>query len=741
MCGLAGIAKTDGTPLTEDADDLLHRMAHAVAHRGPDEQELLRTGPVGLAFTRLSLVDPVAGSQPLWSPDEQVVLIANGEIYNHRELAAGLPGVRFKTGSDCEVLVHLYQRDGLRFLDNVRGMFAIVLWDRARDLLIFARDRFGVKPLFYHRNRERVVFGSEMKALFQDRTCPRELDWAGALADPALHGAPFFVDGPPNTWFRGIELVPAGSIVSISLRDGTSSSHQYWTFPSFTENTDMSEAEFIAAYREVFTASVRETEVSDVELGLFLSGGIDSVAVAALSTVRPRTFTAMNGSTIANGDAEYGHRAAAALGLENHQVVFATDEVPTAEQWKQLVWLLETPQCGPEIYYKRELYRYVKGTFPEIKGMLLGGGSDEFNGGYSVSMAGEGSWEDFQANLRHISLRSYGAGRPGLSAWWEQSDLSLVRGDVLLDGATAVDPYEHFFRWKYRDVQQYNCWHEDRTAAGSGIESRVPFLDHRLIELVAHVPRAMRERLTWNKRILREAMRPVVPAEFVERPKVAFFYGDGVRHTQLAFTRMLAGGGDALLEEALSGPGARMFVDIDNARATLRRLEADPGNGHVEFLLRVVNLGLLEQMAACPPSAPVDAAAAAIPVRLPVTDWAADTPRIDAEVLRRVDIDLTTVLAVADPVLLLTSPHDPQTCFVTVNGSIEYVVDAEDAPDWCRLLLAVDGTRTVASLLDEIGCGVDAVRDPLTEALELGVLTVVKEPTSNRDAASSAAAS
>ncbi|MBM0201667.1 asparagine synthase (glutamine-hydrolyzing) [Micromonospora sp. STR1s_5] len=730
MCGLAGLARIDGSALSAETDILLHQMARAVAHRGPDEQELLRSGPVGLAFTRLSLVDPVAGGQPLWSEDEQVVLIANGEVYNHRELAAGLPaGTRFRSGSDCEVLVHLYQRDGLRFLDNVRGMFAIVLWDRARNLLVFARDRFGVKPLFYHRNRDRVVFGSEMKALFQDADCPRELDWSGALADQALNGAPYFADGQPNTWFHGIELVPAGTVMTISLRDGHTRSHRYWAFPEFTENTDMSEGEFVSGYGELFAASVRETEVADVDLGLFLSGGIDSVAVAALSTVRPRTFTAINGSTIANGDAEYGHRAARMLGLDNHQVVFDVAEVPTPEQWKQLLWLVETPQCSPEIYYKRELYRYVKATFPGIKGMLLGGGSDEFNGGYTVSMAGGGSWDDFQSNLRHMSLRDHRPSQQGFAAWWEQSNHPLLQDDVLYraSAASVGDPYEQFFRWKYRDMQQYNCWHEDRTAAGSGIEARVPFLDHRMIELVAQIPRALRPNLVWNKNILRKAMRGVLPSEFAERPKVPFFYGDGVRHTQRAFVRMLTHNGDALLEEALSSPGAQAYIHADNARATLRALEADPGSGHVEFLLRVVNLGLLEQMATCPPVAPVDAREAAVPLRMPISDWDEDRARIDEQVLRRESVSSTAVLTVADNVLLLVAPQDPQVCYVAVDGTIEYVVDGSETPEWHRLLTSVDGARTLGALLGEVGCAAATVHEPLGEALDLGVLTVAGE--------------
>ncbi|KUL21339.1 asparagine synthase (glutamine-hydrolyzing) [Streptomyces regalis] len=731
MCGLAGLARTDGGALSPDADGLLRRMAHAVTHRGPDERELLRSGPVGLAFTRLSLVDPAAGSQPLHSPDGSVVLIANGEVYNHRELAAALPaGSRPRTGSDCEVLVHLYQHKGLGFLDDVRGMFSIVLWDRKLNRLVLARDRFGVKPLFFHRNRERIVFGSEMKALFEDPACPRELDWDGALTDQAINGALEFSEGMQKTWFRGIETVPPGTIRTVDLDDGSISDHVYWSFPNAGEyRDDLSAEEFIEEYAGLLSASVAECETSDAELGLFLSGGVDSAAIAALSTVRPRTFTALNGSTLANRDAEYGHRAAELLGLANHQVLFDTAQVPSAEEWKSLLWLLESPQCGPEIYYKRELYRFVKARFPEIKGMLLGGGADEFNGGYSVSMSSDGGWEQFMANIGGMALRDHLHRNRGAAAWWDQSALPLIRAEVLRGGAPPEDPYERFLRWKYRDVQQYNCWHEDRTAAGSGIEARVPFLDHRLVELSVRVPPALRERLIWDKRILRDGLDGVLPQEFIHRPKVPFFYGDGVHHTYRTFAAMLAADGDALLDEALSGPRAKEYIDADNARATLRALQDDPSSGHVEFLLRVVNLGLLEQMAGQPPRPPVEATWGPVPTELPVSDWESESAAVEARVLLHPQLHDALVPAFDDSVLLLSDRRDPLVRYVIVDGEIEYVIDGEETPAWQRLLDAVDGQRGLGELLAAAGCAIADVEEPLLQSVEFGVLTLA-EPAS-----------
>ncbi|MFD7510563.1 asparagine synthase (glutamine-hydrolyzing) [Streptomyces sp. NPDC059853] len=726
MCGLAGIARIDGCSLSEGTDSVLRAMARAVAHRGPDEVEILRSGPVGLAFTRLSLVDPLAGSQPLVSQDGSLVLIANGEIYNHRELASGFPaGTRFQSGSDCEVLLHLYQRDGLRFLNSVRGMFALALWDKRRNQLHFARDRFGVKPLFHHRNGERVVFGSEMKAVFLDHASPRELDWESALADQAMSGAPVFADGSPNTWFKEIELVPAATVVTTDLRTGAVSHHRYWEFPEFGRDDETTEVDFIRTYGELLQESVRECETADVELGIFLSGGIDSAAVAALSSIRPRSFTALNGSTLVNQDAEGGHRAAALLGLDNHQVLFDTRQIPTADEWKQLLWLLESPQCGPEIFYKREMYRFVKEQYPEIKGMLLGGGSDEFNGGYSLSIANGGSWNDFVHNIEKMSLLEDPGHHLGLGSWWDQSSRPLLRREILGQVKNRTgDPYERFFRWKYRDIQQYNCWHEDRTAAGSGIEARVPFLDHRLLELVARIPPELRPSLVWDKRILREAMRDVLPPEFTQRPKVPFFYGAGVHHTYRAFAAMLAREGDALLEEALSSPGSGTYIDVDNARATLRDLQEDPSSGHVEFLLRVVNLGLLEQMTESMPTPPVSAVPAVVPRQIVINDWEKQRPDIEAEVLHRPEIGEDTVLKLPDSVLLLASPGTPGMGYVAVNGTIEYIIDENEAPGWFGLLGSFDGVQSLGQLLSGEPQDINVARNLISDSIELGVLTV-----------------
>lgn len=733
MCGLAGLARIGGGPADAATDGLLERMARIIAHRGPDDRDLLRRGPLGLAFTRLSLVDPEGGAQPFVSADGGLAMIVNGEVYNHRDLAARLPEDSRPTGgSDCEVLMHLYRHRGLAFLDEVRGMFAVVLWDRAENRLVMARDRFGIKPLYYHRNAERVVFSSEIKALFADPATPRALDWEQALTHPMLSAAPHLEHADvPATWFRGIECVPAGRILQMDLADGAIKEHAYWTFPETEAGSDVSAEELVRDYGRIFQESVAECASADAELGLFLSGGIDSGAVAALA--RPyagqlHTFTVLSGSTYRNGDAEHAAWLADQLDLPNHQVCFDADRVPNPADWKRLLWLMEHPQTGPEQYYKHELYRYAKQARPELRGMLLGAASDEFNGGYSMDYSQGGGWDAFTATLDAMVQATALKSRPALAPWWSQTDVPLLTRD-LLASYTATgreDPYRTYLRAEYSKIQQYNCWHEDRSAAGSGVEARVPFLDHRLVELVAAVPRALRPRLLWDKQILRESMRGVLPARIVEREKVPFFYGSGVHHTHRMLLRMLQQDGGALVEEALAAPGAADALDGTAVRSLLRSLAGRSDASQVELLLRLVNLGLLARMAEDVPPPTIDTPVGPVAPRMETPEW--EAARTDVE--RRVgcDPDVSAVPAAVDGLLLLTDGPDTGTWFVAVDGAVEYVLEQGD--DWLELLRTVDGVHSVAQIADVLGRRPEQVGRQIDEAVRRGLLRLLTSPES-----------
>jgi asparagine synthase (glutamine-hydrolysing) len=722
MCGIAGTARIDGQDLGPEADALLELLADTLQHRGPDERDCLRVGPVGLAFTRLSLVDPEDGSQPLISDDGNLVLIANGEVYNHRELAAQLPsGTRLKTGSDCEVLLYLYQQHGLDFLRDVRGMFGLILFDRARNQLVLARDRFGIKPLYYHRDNRRITLSSEIKGLFADPATPRSFDWEGSLSVP-LMAASAGLGGPEIvTWFKGVEAVPAATILRIDLSDGRTHSHRYWQMPTEAEEGTSAEV-FTQRYGDLLEQSVRECATADTELGLFLSGGIDSSAVLALAASQlgdVHTFTALSGGTQVNGDAEHASWLAQNLGVHNHQVVFDRHHVPTPEEWRRLVWLAETPMTGPEIYYKHELHRFARAQRPGLRGMLLGAASDEFNGGYSDELSGGGNWESFVESLRYLDRTTHLDQHPGLRRWWSEghyffSDEALAHST----GHATTDVYQAYVASEYAKIQQYNVWHEDRTAAGSGTEARVPFLDHRLVELTAVIPARLRPRLLWDKQILRDAMRDRLPARIADRPKGPFFYGSGTWHAYHMLIRLLRSNDGELVERAVSAPGADLFLDA----AAIRGRLADFGDGEtgapgVEMLMRVVNMGLLAEMAQAPPRLE---AMSAGPVRVGLSAATTEDTGADGELFssgRGLPED--QVLALATDVQLLTDAEE--TWFLLHAGQIEYVLE-QDSPI-LRVLSLIDGQTPFDEVLAKSGVHADEVRSDLDDLFGERLLT------------------
>ncbi|WP_405527717.1 asparagine synthase (glutamine-hydrolyzing) [Streptomyces canus] len=712
MCGIACVARLDGRELGPETDSVLHEMVEILDHRGPDDRELMRDGPVGMAFTRLSLVDPAGGGQPLVSDDGSLVLIANGEVYNHRELAAGLPGdVRLRTGSDCEVLLHLYRQRGMDFLRDVRGMFGVILWDRANGQLILARDRFGVKPLYYQRDGRRIVLSSEIKGLFADPATPRGFDWARSLSVAMLPASPRFAEPDMCTWFEGVESVPAATVLRIDLRDGRTAEHRYWELPA-EQDEDADAETLIGRYGELLEASVAECATADTELGLFLSGGIDSGAVLALAAPRLdtlHTFTALTGGTHDNGDAENAEWIARELGVPNHQVVFPRDHAPSPEEWLRLLWLTETPLCGPEAYYKHELHRFARRERPELRGMLLGAASDEFNGGYSRDVLGEGDWQSFLDGLAYLDRETRLERDPGLARWWTGGE-SLIALSAPDRGSErrGEDVYRAYVESEYRKVQQYNVWHEDRTAAGSGIEARVPFLDHRLVELVATVPDRLRSRLLWDKRILRDAMTSRMPERIVQRPKGPFFYGKGTRHAYRMLVRLLRADDHHLVERALSAPGADVFLDADAVRRRLDALgDGDTDSPQVEILLRVVNMGLLAEMAAKPPRLDdLSAGTALSSLGGPVADAG------ELFALRR-DFDTGGVLRLTDDATLLTD--DAGAWFLLREGQIEYVFE-DDSPV-LLVLRRLENSASLGGALEAAGADLDEVRPELDELL------------------------
>jgi asparagine synthase (glutamine-hydrolysing) len=728
VCGLAGIAMI-GADLHPDAERILRQMSRAIAHRGPDGERLVLQGQVGLGFRRLALVGAEAGDQPLDSADQSVSLIVNGEVYNYRELAYQLPGTTMRTKSDCEVLAHLYVERGLRFLDNVRGMFAIVLHDKRRRRLLLARDRFGIKPLYYTRVGPTVVIASEMKALFEFPGCPRSLDWRAALSDRALHGAALLDAEPVNTWFQGIKEVPAGSVIAIDLSCGTEQLHRYWRLPNFSRNGGESDPEIVTSYRRLLAESVADCASADTGIGLFLSGGIDSSAVAALAAeagFRINTFTACNTSTILNGDARAAQMVAEHVGLPNTQLEFPAARVPDVDEWKNLLWLLETPLCSPAQFFTYEMYRHVRLVHAGLKGMMLGQASDEFNGGYSKLFSGAEDWEAFEAALRELARGTAMRRAPELQPWLQHADSFLLADALLPETFRGVvdDPYQPFIEMKYRDIQQYNCWHEDRTAAGNGIEARVPFLDHRIVELLAEIPAAGRGGLLWDKRVLRDAVADLLPDDLVRRRKVSFYHDVGVEFTHEVFYRMLRQEHSALVEESLAAAGARDHLNAGAVRAWLRTLPARGAPEALEYLLRLINLGLLDSMVRQLPQPPSCAREVLGTVGPSVRQGPIVGEAVAWELCGVSPPSPADRLTFAVGVEAVTSIADPGIAYLAVNGQFEYVIDSEADPAWFVFLRSLRSGRSIKETLRDAGVLLEDVQASLKYCIASGLLEV-----------------
>lgn len=736
MCGLVGVLELDGRPLGVEHEQVLLRMLDEIGYRGPDDRRLYRDGPVGLAFARLSINDEADGWQPMRGEDGSVVVVANGEIYNHRELRGELRDEhRFSSGSDCEVLPHLYEEDGPDLVSRLRGMFAFAVWDARAGRLLLARDRFGIKPLFYTRQGSRLIFASEIKALLRHPDCPREVDWERAVRDPAINGAVACNTGRAPSYFIGVEQLAAASTLVADTRDGTVREDVYWRLDfAGTDEPGTSDEELVGACRDLLESATTDCLMSDVEIGVLLSGGIDSALVAALAArgAEPHTFTVLSQSTLANEDARYAQLTAREFGLPNHQVLFRWEDSQWGpEQWRELLWLCETPLCGAEQMYKYELYRYAKRMRPGLKVMLTGQGSDEFNGGYSTLFVEPGedgsAWPELLGELHAVRHNGFMAAVPHLDAWEQQLRFPVFTPGfvaALADADGQEDAWRTYVRTKYRDLQTYNCWHEDRTAAGNSIENRVPFLDHRLVELMVGIPTAARERMLWDKTILRRAARDVLPRSLCERPKVPFFHGPDLRYTQRMMLALLAADSHALVEEALAG--ARDVVDADAVFGVLGRMADDPEAMGLEFLLRLVNLGLLQSMAVA------RTAPAELPITLPersavqVEDWDEAVIGLDLAA-RREELTGEAVLALApDWVLARRADRDAAGEWYLMNEQegTHYVLAEDDAGPWLRVLSTMDGRTPLAGLLDSAGATESDVRKLLEEAVDFGVVRV-----------------
>ncbi len=573
MCGIAGRFNYD--PLRPVDRDVLEAMTDAVAHRGPDAAGYHHGAGIGLGHRRLSIIDLSTGDQPVSNETGTVWTIFNGEIYNFADVRAELVahGHRFKTHSDTEIIVHGYEQWGERCVERFRGMFAFAVWDAAERRLLLARDRLGVKPLYYAALPGRgVVFGSELKSLLEDPEVPRQ--WRADAIDAYLT---LLYIPAPMTIYRGIQKLPPAHVL-VAERGGVRLS-RYWDL-TFTGDGDATrEDAYLEELDALLTESVRLRQVSDVPLGAFLSGGIDSSAVAAYmveTSDRPPVTVSVGFTESAYDELSHARRVAEHLGCEFHPRTVTPD---VAALLPKLAWHFDEPfadSSAVPTYYVSKAAREL------VTVALSGDGGDELWAGYARHRVE--SWEQRLRSalgpaaraagalahalplsvkgaraLRHLAVESphayaikhaYGMFEPGAKTRLYSADFAeTVRGTDPLAAfrdvyrrCESTDPID---RALYVDVHTYMVddilTKVDRMSMAVSLEAREPLLDHRLLEFAARVPASLKLRGGRGKYLLRKVLARRVPREVLERGKHGF---------------------DAPIGEWLRGPLAPMAADL-----------------------------------------------------------------------------------------------------------------------------------------------------------------------------------
>lgn len=712
MCGLGGFVDRSGAMTSGRRQGIAQAMAAQLEHRGPDETVVEHRDDTTLVFTRLALTAPENGRQPFVSEDGMIQVIANGEVYNHRELERGIPGIKLRTRSDCEILLHLYERDGEGFLDRVQGMIACVVVDLRKKRILLGRDEFGIKPLFHTTGTQPLVFGSEIKTLLSHPDVRGEIDWEGALGNPALSATPGLTTAGPTSWFEGIELVPAGTIRSFDLKSGGWSDRAV-VKPDYGFDALNKREDFVQLFDEILTDSVRACATADVGLGIFLSGGVDSVLVAALAgTPDLPTFSILTEGTLASADARNAWESAGYLGLSHHQVVLHPQTVPTADEWVNLVRTVESPQTGPEQYFKYSMHQLARQLYPNLKGMLLGAAADEYYGGYSKMLADGGTWDDFLNVVR--SMESRGANN------WVMEGLSPVRPR---EKKSPSELYDAYLAWKTSDVKQYNLWHEDRTAAAFGTEARVPYLDARLVALINAVPPEKHAEFLHDKSILREVAARHLPDHYAYREKVPFYHGHGFESVNITFGKMLASNDFELLDRAFQSERSKEHIDVAAVRTLVNATLKAPSRHRIDKILRLVNLGLLEDLN--PDSVSYGSTGAAPHVSL-TGEFTAFSEAVPSE------FSSPTGSAVADMVLrfepdsIMADVEEDGSVLLIQSGEINFVVENRQEATF-RFLDAINGVADFKSICADLNIDPSTVTGTVRTLLHAGFLQEVSK--------------
>jgi asparagine synthase (glutamine-hydrolysing) len=559
MCGIAGFCQfKPGSPLKMQN---LQDMAETIKHRGPDDSGFYQKGPVGLAMTRLSIVDVEGGSQPQYNERQNIWVVFNGEIYNHLELRGPLEkaGHQFATNSDTEVLVHAYEEYGDACVAKLRGMFAFALWDQTFQKLLIARDHLGVKPLYYTTADGNLIFGSEIKPLLSVPTVKRQVDTKQILTLMTLQYVP-----APDTLLKGVRKLPAGH--TLICQKGKILIKPFWELPKRPERvgqevTAQKINEWTEELRERFFSSVKEQLMSDVPLGAFLSGGLDSsLTVAAMTHQMQKpvqTYSVGFENQHDFNELKFSQKVSRYLKSQHREIM--VDARMLKDLIPKLVKFQDDPVIDPAV-----LPTFVVSMFArqEVKVVLTGEGADELFGGYrrysfdklsgTVGMApswlkslvpvlGRGmkdpyhqAWQALQKSdlvQRHLawsrlSLESTLEELAGEKLLYEMEQSKVE--DCLERLFESAEPYgfDNFNLMLYLDLKTWlpdDLLNKvDRMSMAASLEARVPYLDHRLVEFAFGLPSGVKLRQGEGKYILKKAAEKYLPKEIIYRQKKGF---------------------------------------------------------------------------------------------------------------------------------------------------------------------------------------------------------------------------
>ncbi len=555
MCGIAGFVTN--APQAEGAT-ILARMCEVIRHRGPDGAGTHSDGAAWLGHRRLSIIDLAAGAQPMANEDESVWVTYNGEIFNHAELRPALEraGHRYKTRCDTEAIVHAYEEYGAACVEHFRGMFAFAVWDRTRRQLFCARDRLGKKPFYYFWDGRLFAFASEIKALLQHPDISARIE-ESALAEYLSFG----YGNSDRTLFRGIRKLMPGHTLTLRLGDAAIEVRRYWELPEARKEENRDEHTWIRDCRERLEEAVRTRLMSDVPLGMFLSGGVDSSAIAALirrmASGPVKTFSV--GYTESEfSELSYARQVAESIGTDHHEVVVSMDDFFDA--LPKLIWHEDEPIAWPSSV---SLYFVSKLASERVKVVLTGEGSDELFGGYAryraymlnrrwaeaytvVPASLRKRVREFVRTARLLSVDTRRKvehtflGRDGSleSLYLDNFYCAFPDDDLarMLHGGES--PYTGFHeywnarggasllqRMLYADQKTYLVellMKQDQMSMAASIESRVPFLDHTFVEFACRVPDRLKVRGRTAKYILKRAVEDLLPREIIYRRKMGF---------------------------------------------------------------------------------------------------------------------------------------------------------------------------------------------------------------------------